>query len=288
MADKARVRNMELYAVRCRKNVLRMIRAGGHGHVGGALSAIDIVTALYFDKMNVDSSNPQESERDRMLLSAGHKCLAQYAVLAERGFFDKAVLDTYGELGSKIPGHPDMHKLPGIEANTGALGHGLSIANGMAIAAKIDKRDSSVYVICGDGELPEGSNWEAAAAAAKFRLDNLTAFIDNNGLQISGLVTDVMNMEPIADKFRTFGWAVEEIDGNDMNQILDVLDSLPLQEGKPTMILCHTVKAKGLSFGENKTEYHFWNAESEQLSQAEKELNELEEKLKRELEELKA
>lgn len=274
MADKKRVVQLKLQAAQCRKNVLRMVRAGGHGHIGGAFSSIDIVTALYFDKMNVDPQNPGMDGRDRFLLSAGHKCLAQYAVLAEKGFFSKEILDTYGKLASRIPGHPDMHKLPGVEANTGALGHGLSIANGMAMTAKLDQKEYKVYVIVGDGELPEGSNWEAAAAAAKFGLDNLVVFVDNNGLQISGDVTKVMNMEPIDEKFRSFGWAVKYIDGNDMEQILDALDALPEEQGKPTMILCRTVKAKGLSFGENRTEYHFWNATENLLDQAEREIDE--------------
>lgn len=273
MADKKRVLAMQLTAARCRKNVLRMVAAGGHGHIGGAFSAMDVVTALYFDHMHVSPDAIKAPERDRFLLSAGHKCLAQYAALAEAGFFDKSVLDSYGALGSLIPGHPDMHKLPGVEANTGALGHGMSIAAGMAMAAKLQKRDYRVFAICGDGELPEGSNWEAAAAAAKFKLDNLVVFVDNNGLQISGNVEQVMDMRPIAGKFETFGWDVREIDGNDMAQILDTLDSLPYGHGKPMMVLCHTVKAKGLSFGEGKASFHFWNANPEQLQQANEELD---------------
>ncbi len=273
MADKKRVIAMQLTAARCRKNVLRMVAAGGHGHIGGAFSAMDVVTALYFDHMHVLPDAIKAPERDRFLLSAGHKCLAQYAALAEAGFFDKSVLDSYGALGSLIPGHPDMHKLPGVEANTGALGHGMSIAAGMAMAAKLQKRDYRVFAICGDGELPEGSNWEAAAAAAKFKLDNLVVFVDNNGLQISGNVEQVMDMRPIAGKFETFGWDVREIDGNDMAQILDTLDALPYGHGKPMMVLCHTVKAKGLSFGEGKASFHFWNANPEQLQQANEELD---------------
>ena len=273
MADKKRVIAMQLTAARCRKNVLRMVAAGGHGHIGGAFSAMDVVTALYFDHMHVLPDAIKAPERDRFLLSAGHKCLAQYAALAEAGFFDKSVLDSYGALGSLIPGHPDMHKLPGVEANTGALGHGMSIAAGMAMAAKLQKRDYRVFAICGDGELPEGSNWEAAAAAAKFKLDNLVVFVDNNGLQISGNVEQVMDMRPIAGKFETFGWDVREIDGNDMAQILDTLDARPYGHGKPMMVLCHTVKAKGLSFGEGKASFHFWNANPEQLQQANEELD---------------
>ena len=211
MIDKTRIIKLKITAAKSRRNVLRMIKASGHGHVGGALSAIDIVTALYFDKMNIDPSDPGKPDRDRFLLSAGHKCLAQYSVMAERGYMDSGVLDTYGSFKACIPGHPDMHKLPGVEANTGALGHGISIAAGMAMSAKLDNEEFCVYAVTGDGELPEGSNWEAAAAAGKFGLDNLVVFVDNNGLQISGKVTDVMNMEDIQEKFRAFGWAVTEI-----------------------------------------------------------------------------
>ncbi len=268
----SRILKLKRDAARSRLNLLRMVRAGGHGHVGGALSCLDIVTALYFDHMNVKPEDPSWPDRDRFLLSAGHKCLAQYSVMAERGYFDKAVLDTYGDLGSHIPGHPDMHKLAGVEANTGALGHGMSIAAGMAMAAKLDKKAYRVFAVCGDGELPEGSNWEAAAAAAKFKLDNLVVFLDYNGLQISGKVTDVMNMEPYTDKFASFGWHVVEVDGNDMEQVVNTLDNLPYDGGKPILVLCHTVKAKGLSFGENNAAFHFWDATEELLVQAEQEL----------------
>lgn len=286
MADQKRTASLKLTAAKCRQNVLRMVRAGGHGHIGGALSSIDIVTALYFDIMHIDPADPAMDDRDRFILSAGHKCLAQYAVLAERGYFDKEILDTYGKLSSKIPGHPDMHILPGVEANTGALGHGMSIANGMAMAAKLDGKDYKVYVVTGDGELQEGSNWEAAAAAAKFGLDNLVVFVDNNGLQISGDVTKVMDMRPIDGKFRSFGWAVKYIDGNDMEQILDALDSIPEEPGKPTMILCKTVKAKGLSFGENETGFHFWKATAELLDRADREMQEAVDMLQEEKEAL--
>ncbi len=282
MADKTRTVRLRLEAAKCRQNLLRMVRAGGHGHIGGALSSIDVITALYFDKMNIDPKNPNTEDRDRFLLSAGHKCLAQYAVLAERGFFEKKVLDTYGKLSSRIPGHPDMHKLPGIEANTGALGHGLSIAAGMAMSAKLDKKDYMVYAVTGDGELPEGSNWEALAAAAKFQLDNLVVFVDHNGLQISGDVAKVMDMRPIDEKFRAFGWEVKTIDGNDMAQILDTLDAVPEKNGRPAMILCRTVKSKGLSFAENRADYHFWNATPDLLERAEKEIGEEIRKLQRE------
>lgn len=271
--------DLQLKAVRVRLNILRMVRASGHGHVGGALSAADIVTALYFYKMRLDPSDPKWEGRDRFILSAGHKCLVQYAALAERGFFPPEIMDTYGSLKSRIPGHPDMHKLPGIEANTGALGHGLSIANGMALSMKLAGKDNRVYVVTGDGELPEGSNWEAAAAAAHYHLDNLTVFVDFNGLQISGRVKEVMNMTPIDEHFRAFGWETAVIDGNDMAAVVDVLDRVPLRTGKPTAVIARTVKAKGLSFGEDDVAFHFWNSTPELLDRAEAELHDFEKKL---------
>ncbi|MEG2083283.1 MAG: 1-deoxy-D-xylulose-5-phosphate synthase N-terminal domain-containing protein, partial [Oscillospiraceae bacterium] len=197
------------------------------------------------------------------------KCLAQYATLAERGYFPKSVLDSYGSLKSPIPGHPDMYKLPGVEANTGALGHGLSIATGMALALRLDKLDSKVYVVMGDGELAEGSNWEAAAAAAHYGLDNLVLFVDFNTLQISGRVKDVMNFTPIAEHFAAFGWKTIDIEGNDMETIVQTLDSLPLQKGKPTCVVAHTIKCKGLAAGEDNVDYHYWKPTTDQLNEGE-------------------
>lgn len=270
MADMKEVASLEITASKCRQNVIRMIKASGHGHIGGALSCLDIVTAAYFHAMNVDAANPKKEDRDRFILSAGHKCLAQYAVLAEKGYFSKEILDTYGSLHSKIPGHPDMHKLPGIEANTGALGHGLSIACGMAMGIK--DKGAKVYIVMGDGELPEGSNWEAASVASNYHFDNLILFVDNNGLQISGKIEEVMDMTPIDEHFRAFGWAVKNIDGNNMQEIIDVLDSIPLQKGKPTAIIAHTVKCKGLSVGEGNPAFHFWSPLKEDIEAAEKEV----------------
>ena len=267
------IRSLEKTAAQCRRNVVRMVRSSGSGHLGGAMSCIDIVTALYFHTMKCNPANPVLEDRDRFILSAGHKCMAQYAVLAEKGYFDKAVLDTYGKLGSKIPGHPDMHKLPGIEANTGALGHGLSISVGMALGLRSNKSSPRVFTILGDGELPEGSNWEAAAAAAMYKLDNLTAFVDDNGLQISGRTVDIMNMEPVAQHFEAFGWAVKEIDGNNMGEVVEALDHLPFERGKPSLVVAHTCKGKGLSFAENQVSYHYWKPAKEELEQAEKELD---------------
>jgi len=231
--------------------------------------------------MNIDPQNPGMLSRDRFILSAGHKCMAQYAVLCERGFFDESVLDTYGHLMTKLPGHPDMHKLPGVEANTGALGHGLPIAVGMALGLR--GSGQCVFAVLGDGELPEGSNWEAGAAAGFYKLDSLTAFIDVNGLQISGATKDIMDMESIEDKFRSFGWATKTIDGNSIRQLVDTLGQLPEEKGKPTAIIMRTVKGKGISFAENQVGYHYWKPNAEELLQAEKELDEATEKLKAKL-----
>lgn len=267
-------KELKRIAAQCRLNALRMIRASGHGHMGGAFSCMDIVTALYYSEMKVDPQNPKMKGRDRFILSAGHKCLAQYAVLAEKGYFPKEVLDTYGSLKTLIPGHPDMHKLPGVEANTGALGHGLAIADGMAMGLRLDDSDARVYVVMGDGELAEGSNWEAAAAAAHHKLDNLCVFVDFNGLQISGRVQDVMNFTPIEEKFRTFGWHVLVIDGNDMGQILGALDEAARTKGKPTVIVAHTIKAKGIPFMEDLAASHFWSPDEEELQKAESSIRE--------------
>jgi transketolase len=248
--------------------------------MGGALSCIDMVTALYFHTMRLPAHDgpwpdaatylrEADPGRDRFVLSAGHKCMAQYAVLAEAGYFPLEVLDTYGKLGTKIPGHPDMWKLPGIEANTGALGHGTAISLGMALGLR--GTDARVFTILGDGELPEGSNWEAFAAAAHHRAGNLVAIIDVNGLQISGPVTEVMNMEPIAAKLEAFGWQVWEVDGNDMAAVIELFDALPVGTEKPQAIIARTVKSKGLSFAEGRVEYHYWKPKPEQLAQAEAE-----------------
>lgn len=268
------IRNLENIAKKCRRKVISMMEANGSGgHVGGALSCIDIIVALYFHAMNIDPKNPKGFERDRFVLSAGHKCMAQYAVLAQKGFFAEEILNTYGLLNSKMPGHPDMHKLPGIEANTGALGHGLSIATGMAMGLRQSKLNSKVYVVMGDGELAEGSNWEAAAAAAHYELDNLIVFIDNNGLQISGNTTDVMNMDPIDERFKAFGWKTIDIDGNNMGDIVGLFEEFMQQDGKPKAIIAHTIKGKGISFAEDNYKYHYWKPNDEELKKA---INELE------------
>ncbi len=272
-------RELERKALSARKSVLRMIKAGKSGHIGGALSIIDTITALYFKVMRVDPDKPLWDGRDRFVLSAGHKCLALYAVLAEAGFFPMEILDTYGSLNSKMPGHPDMHKLPGVESNTGALGHGLSIGVGMALGLKMDGGDRKVFVAMGDGELAEGSNWEAAAAASHHRLDNLLVFVDRNGLQISGPTTEVMSYEPLAERWKAFGWSVQAIDAHDMRAIVESALDVPAVPGKPTCIILDSIKAKGLSFAENKVGYHYWKANPDEMARAEKDLAEIEERL---------
>ncbi|MCL2000658.1 MAG: transketolase [Planctomycetes bacterium] len=261
-------------AAQCRRHVVRMVQSSGCGHLGGALSCLDILSALYFHAMRIDPADPKLPDRDRFVLSAGHKCMALYAVLAEKGFFNLSVLDTYGKLGTKLPGHPDMHKLPGVEANTGALGHGLSISVGMALGLRVKGFAARVFTLLGDGELTEGSNWEAAAAASHYKLDNLAVFVDDNGLQISGRTEEVMNMRPIGGHFAAFGWAVHEIDGNDMAQVVECLDSLPREKDKPTLIVAGTVKGRGLAFAENKAGHHYWKPSADELAQAVRELDE--------------
>ena len=271
--DKTGIRELELQAAKCRKAVLRMVKANQAGHLGPAFSCMDFVTAIYFHSMKIDPKNPKMADRDRFILSAGHKCLAQYAALSELGFFEESVLDTFGSLHAKIPGHPDMHKLPGVEANTGALGHGLNLACGMALAARLDDNGSKVFVIMGDGELAEGSNWEAAAVAAHYNLDNIVVVVDQNNLQISGRTYDVMDFRPVGEHFAGFGWAVKEIDGHNMEEIVDALDSLPLEKGKPNLIVAHTTKGKGCSFAEDQASFHYWKPSGDDFEKAMKEID---------------
>ncbi|HEX2919629.1 MAG TPA: transketolase [Bacteroidales bacterium] len=278
--NKKELLQLENRALNIRRNILRLIKAGKTGHVGGALSSVEILTSLYFKLMNIDPKNPSMKNRDRFVLSAGHKCLVLYATLAEKGFFDKSLLDTYGALDSKLPGHPNMHKLPGVETNTGALGHGLSIAGGMALGFKIDKSASKVYVVMGDGELAEGSNWEAAAAASMHKLDNLVVFVDRNKLQISGPTVDVMSYEPLDERWKSFGWGVKIVDGHDLSAIISAVEQAPFVKGKPSVIIADTIKSKGLSFAEAKLSYHYWKASKEEMAQAEKDLDLIESKLK--------
>ncbi|WRS30729.1 transketolase [Actinomycetaceae bacterium MB13-C1-2] len=260
-------------ATRARLNILRMLEANPAGHVGGALSCIDAISVLYGTILNVDPAEPFKADRDRFLLSAGHKALAQYAVLAERGFFSEDLLDQYGGVGTRLGGHPDMAKLPGIEGNTGALGHGLPLAVGMALGARLRGDNLGVYVLLGDGELPEGSNWEAAAIASHYNLSALTALVDVNGLQISGLTCDVMSMEPIAAKFEAFGWNVCSVNGHNHEELTAALTTAQA-EMAPSVILMKTVKGRGIKLIENKVASHYWKPTRDEIAIAREHLQE--------------
>jgi len=243
-------------ARKLRREVIRMVGTAGSGHPGGALSAADMVACLYFWEMRYDPQNPDWPDRDRFVLSKGHAAPILYAVLAETGFFPQEKLGSLRRLGSPLQGHPDMRKLPGVEASTGSLGQGIGWAVGMALAAKLDRRDSRVYALLGDGELEEGMVWEAVMAASHYRLGNLLAFIDNNGLQIDGPLCDVMSVEPIGDKFRAFGWETREIDGHDIGAILSTLNEARQVKDRPFAIIARTVKGKGCSFMEGQVDWH--------------------------------
>jgi transketolase len=250
------VNNLELIAKAIRFNIIQMVGVGQRGHLGGSCSIADIVTALYFSKMRHKPADPSWPDRDRFLLSKGHAALVQYAALAECGYFPKEELQRTKQLGSILQGHPDLKSTPGIEANTGSLGQGLSIACGIAAGLRIDGRQSRVYCVLGDGEIAEGQIWEAAMAAAAFKLDRLTAILDRNGLQAMGPVEQRFNTNPLPDKWRAFGWHVMEINGHDMNEILNALDEADGVKGKPQIIIARTIKGAGIPFAENKVEFH--------------------------------
>lgn len=266
------IRQLVQKSCELRANILRMIHAAGAGHPGGSLSVADIVTALYFYELHIDPTNPAWPQRDRFILSKGHACPAWYAALAERGFFPKDQLPTLRQLDSMLQGHPDKKKTPGVDMTTGSLGQGLSLAFGMAMASRISGLGFRVYVVLGDGEVQEGQVWEAAMACAKYKLDNLVAFIDRNKMQVDGLTESVMPVEPLAEKWKAFGWEVREIDGHNMEEIVGVLDWARSIEGKPVMVIAHTIKGKGVSFMENVREWHAKAPTDEQLAAALREL----------------
>lgn len=239
-----------------RQLVCRTLEGGSRGHVGSTLSLIEMLRVLYDDIMHYDAKNPRLDVRDRCILSKGHGCIAQYVVMADKGFFDLSHLDTFCRFDSILGGHPDANKIPGIEACTGALGHGLSVGFGLALAARMKKRSNRTFVIMGDGEINEGSVWEAALTIGKHKLDNLVALIDYNKIQSAGPTSEIQDLEPLADKWRAFNFAVEEVNGHDVDQLRDVLTRLPIESGKPTAIICHTVKGKGIHFAEHDPTWH--------------------------------
>ena len=268
-------RNIEVLkniAKTIRRDIITMITESASGHPGGSLSAVEILTTLYFNEMNVDINNPNDPNRDRFVLSKGHAAPALYSVLARKGFFDKGELKGLRKFKSILQGHPNMKYVPGIDMSTGSLGQGISAAVGMAIAGKLDKNGYRVYSLLGDGELEEGQVWEAAMSAAHYKLDNLTAFVDHNGLQIDGKCSDVMSPEPVSDKFRAFGWNVIEADGHDFDELINAIEEAKTVKGKPTMIVCQTIKGKGVSFMENQASWHGTAPSREQCDIALKEI----------------
>ncbi len=251
-----------------RRDIIEMLGKAGSGHTGGSLSAADIMACLYFWEMNIEPSRPDWEERDRFVLSKGHAAPVLYASLAEKGYFSPDLLSTLRQFGSPLQGHPDRKKLPGVEASTGSLGQGVSWAVGMALGARLDKKDYRIYAMLGDGELEEGMVWEAVMAAAHYKLDNLLIIVDNNGLQIDGRIEDVLSPQPITEKFKAFGCEVLEIDGHDHRQIMQALQKARKVKGKPTAIIAHTIKGKGCSFMENRVEWHGTAPKAEEVEKA--------------------
>lgn len=256
-----------------RKKTLKMITLSQSSHIGSALSIVDILVSLYFGILNINSLDPESDNRDRFILSKGQASASLYATLSERGFFSDDLLDNYAVDGGTLPEHLDRNIALGIEASSGSLGHGLSIAIGMALAAKIDSKNYKCYVLMSDGECDEGSIWEAAMLASHLKLDNLVAIIDYNKIQGYGRVEEVINLEPLFDKWASFGWSVKEINGHDFQQLLNVFSSLPIENGKPNAIIAHTVKGKGVSFMEDKIEWHYLSPTQEQYEIALKEID---------------
>src|SRR3990167_872037 len=258
-----------------RKDIIRMLFEAGSGHPGGSLSATDILTALYFKILRHDPKNPKWPDRDRVILSKGHGAPVLYAALAHAGYFPRELLTTLRKLDSPLQGHPDMRRLPGLEASTGSLGQGLSIGVGMALAGKLDRKDYRSYVILSDGETNEGQIWEAASFAAHHKMDHLITILDYNKFQLDDSVKSIIDMEPMVDKWKAFGWHVFEIDGHNMKTLLETLEAAKKVQGKPIMIVAHTIKGKGVSFMENNNHYHGVAPTKEE---AERALNELEAK----------
>ena len=267
------IKKLQSIATEVRVNILKMLEKSGSGHPGGSLSAVEILTALFFSKMRHDPKNPEWEERDKFVLSKGHGAPVLYAVLGLSGYFSTDHFDSLRKLGGILRGHPNSTATPGVEVCTGSLGQGLSQANGLAMAAKLDKKKTRVYVLLGDGEIQEGQVWEAVMTARHYNLDNICAIVDNNGLQIDGPVVEIMNIDPIKEKFGAFGWHTIEIDGHNFDEVFSALDEADEVNGKPTAIIAKTIKGKGVSFMEGKVEYHGVAPSAEELEKALVELN---------------
>ncbi len=265
---KLAVAELEKKSREIRREIVRLAAKAGASHVASALSVVDILTVLYFSELNVDLKKTKNKDRDIIILSKGHGGLALYVTLAHRGFFPIPKLESYCASGSKLTGHPMIESVPGVEATTGSLGHGLAIGLGMALAAKRDDKKSRVFVILSDGELDEGSTWEAILAAGQFKLDNLVAIVDYNKIQSFGFVKEIMDLEPMVDKWLSFNWEAVRIDGHDMQKLVEGICACPINKGKPTVIIADTVKGKGVSFMENKVEWHYKSPDENQLTMA--------------------
>lgn len=271
---------LENKSIQYRKTILSLIYSAKAGHTGGSLSCVDVLNVLYNQTMNITTKNFADYDRDHYVHSKGHSVEALYAVLLDLGFFSLEKLNTIEKYSSPFIGHP-TRSIPGIEQNTGALGHGLSLSVGMALAAKLDHRNNRVFTIMGDGELTEGSIWEASASAANYKLDNLIAIIDRNTLQISGRTEEVMVMEPLEDKFTAFGYAVRHVDGNNVGELANLLETIPFESGKPNLVLADTVKGKGISFMEDNVAWHHRVPTDEEYALALQELKSAEKKLEK-------
>ena len=256
---------LEKKARTLRLDIIKMVGVGQKGHLGGSCSLAEIVAVLYFHKMKHDPRNPHWEDRDRFLLSKGHAALVQYAALAESGYFPMKEIESVKCLGAMLQGHPEMDRTPGIEANTGSLGQGLSLACGMAAGLKLDKKNCKVYCIVGDGEIAEGQIWEAAMTASYYKLDNLTAILDKNGLQATGIIAERYDTNPLVEKWKAFGWHVAEMNGHNVKEIIGTLDEVEQVKGKPKMIIARTVKGKGISFAENVVAFHNGELTKEQF-----------------------
>ena len=266
------INKLEKIAQKARKDIIEQVYGASSGHPGSSLSCTDILTVLYFNEMNIDPENPKTDGRDKLVLSKGHSAPALYSILAQRGYFAETDLKEFRKLGSKLQGHPDLNKLPGVDMSSGSLGQGLSSACGMALASKLKKQNNRIYCILGDGELQEGQVWEAAMSAGHYKLDNLCVIVDNNNLQIDGEVKDVMSPYPIVKKFESFGFAVFKADGHNFESLLEIFDMAKLIKKQPVAIIANTVKGKGVSFMENKAEWHGKAPNEEQYNQAMSEL----------------
>jgi transketolase len=275
MADPEQIKRLRTLARSIRRHDIQMVHRAKLGHVGGEMSAIDILTTLYFAVLHVDPQQPNAPERDRFILSKGHSAAALYTTLAHAGFFPLDDLQTFMQPLSKLNGHPDRNKVPGVETNTGPLGHGLPVAVGAALASKLQDATWRVFALTGDGELQEGSNWEAAMAGAHYQLDNLTVIVDRNRLQQGAGTEETMRLEPLADKWRAFGWSVTELDGHDYGQLLDTFAHVPFEQGKPNCIIAHTHKGQGISFMQDKVAWHHKVPNAEELAMALAELEEV-------------